>query len=224
MRASNGSAYLLAVFSARMAIDLRRCGTTSTERAESVRPPSACSSPAARVHDRLLPVDHEAHASERDPPEDDPLVRSTRSRGSTASSARTPGGRCSSPPPRRSVFLGLAVGWWLFIIGAFFGSSPSSAGPSSTAGPARPLSSMRRWVACACSACGRLSPSPGSCRCRLLDAEVVRDLVHDGHGDLVAQLLEVLAHPGQRAAEEGDPVGQEPRSQPAPRSVSGAPS
>ena len=45
----------------------------------------------------------------------------------------------------------------------------------------------------------------------LLDAEVVGDLVHHGHGDLVAQLLVVLAHPGQRAAEQGDPVGQRAR-------------
>ena len=77
-------------------------------------------------------------------------------------------------------------------------SRPWSAGPSST-GRARTPS----------------DPSAGSGSAPtelvegvLLDAEVVGDLVHHRHGDLVTQLLDVLAHPGQRAAEQGDPVGE----------------
>src|SRR5680860_186232 len=41
----------------------------------------------------------------------------------------------------------------------------------------------------------------------VVDAEVVRDLVYDGDPNLVDQLVRRLAHPGQRTAEDEDPVG-----------------
>ena len=55
---------------------------------------------------------------------------------------------------------------------------------------------------------GPAQPQPSVVQPGVVDAEVVGDLVHDGHRDLVEQVVAVLAHPGQRPAEDGDPVRQ----------------
>ena len=56
----------------------------------------------------------------------------------------------------------------------------------------------------------------------VVDAEVVRDLVHHGDGDLLDDLLRGLADRERRVAEDRDPVGQRPGGPASsPRSVSG---
>ena len=161
----------------------------------------------ARAHDRLVPLDDAA------PPRARPLgrpaaVTSTRSRATTASSARTAGGRCSSAPPPPICFLGLAVGWWLFIIGAFF-AIPALVGWTFEYWKGQSYARLERPGTGGPPRCERRRSAPAELvEGVLLDAEVVGDLVHHGHGDLLAQVLDVVAHPGQRPAEEGDPVGQ----------------
>src|SRR6266545_5573084 len=43
---------------------------------------------------------------------------------------------------------------------------------------------------------------------RIVDAEMVRDLMHHGHGDLHDDLVLAVAHPQDRVAEHRDPVRQ----------------
>ena len=70
--------------------------------------------------------------------------RSPTAPASWASSARTAGGRCSWRLPRRSAFLGIVFGWWLFIIGAVGGHpGRDRVGLRVLPGRARPLSRPR---------------------------------------------------------------------------------
>ena len=91
-----------------------------TDWKEPVGPAGLFLSAGLGADDRLLPLGHRA-AGCPSAPRTTPAVRSPSRRASTASSARTPGGPCRSAAAAAICFLGLAVGWWLFIIGAAFG-------------------------------------------------------------------------------------------------------
>ena len=113
--------------------------------------------------------------------------------------------------------------WWPLFLGAAAAASASSGWPSvggcsssapssrsrrSSAGPSSTGRARTRSEARGVESLRQLSAPAELVQGLLLDAEVVGDLVHHGHRDLLAQVLGVLAHAGQRAAEEGDPVRQ----------------
>ena len=133
-------------------------------------------------------------------------------------------------------FLGLAVGWWLFIIGAFFGIvGARRLDLRVLQGRARQLTRIPA---------GRLTAEPGSPRSigakRRTSWGDQSQPSSWSRSSLIPkwwatscttvtaissqQLLAVLAHPGQRAPEDGDPVGQRAGVPPPSRSVSGVPS
>ena len=126
-------------------------GAGRTRRAVPVR--------GAGRHDRLLPVGHRTAAprASRGQPR---AVRSPSRRASTASSARTPGGRCRSPAPPPSASSAWPSAGGCSSSAPRSASWPSWAGPSSTSRDRTPSEDGLRPAA------GRSTPRVARLACR----------------------------------------------------------
>ena len=118
MRAMERIGILIGVFAFAMAAHLRCLDRLDRDRHRVGRRHRAHPRWAARAHDRVVPLDDAAPA--RGDPSDDPLGDIDEIQGDYGFFSPHSWWPLFLGAAAALCFLGLAVGWWMFIIGAFF--------------------------------------------------------------------------------------------------------